>query len=186
MGAATIKDEVEFKVVVKKIRHRFYETECPVCHHRENVTVPASLKEENQYGTGVQALALTMLNEGFVSMKRTKEIVCGLTAGEVNLSEGYIAKLQKRLFCYLSEFQKELRKQIISLSNRTVAMMRTRLVVGTVEGKAGFEITMKLDLFTNGGFVFTENTSNIGFGRFVVNPLSDNLTVSFRKMFIIS
>lgn len=71
--------------------------------------------------------------------------------------------------------------------NRTAAMMRTRLVVGTVEGKAGFgfEITMKLDLFTNGGFVFTENTSNIGFGRFVVNPLSDNLTVSFRKMFII-
>lgn len=116
VGAVTIKDEVEFKVVVKKIRHRFNETKCPVCHHREKVTIPASLKEENQYGTGVQALALTMLNEGFVSMKRTKEIVSGLTAGEINLSEGYIAKLQKRLYCCLSEFQKELRKQIISLS----------------------------------------------------------------------
>ena len=108
-----IKDEFDFKIVVRKIRHRFYETYCPVCGHTEKVMIPNRLKEENQYGTGVQTLALTLVNEGYVSMKRTKEIISGLTGNEIEPSEGYIAKLQKRLSENLDEYMQELRKEVI-------------------------------------------------------------------------
>ncbi len=108
-----IKDEFDFKVVVRKIRHRFYETFCPKCGHSEKVMIPNNLKEENQYGTGVQNLVLTLVNEGYVSMKRTKEIIAGLSGNEIELSEGYIAKLQKRLSDNLSDFMQDLKKKVI-------------------------------------------------------------------------
>lgn len=114
-GKAVIKDECEFKVVVKKIRHRFYETICPSCGQREKVLIPNNLKEDNQYGKGLQSLALTLVNEGYVSMKRSREIISGLTNDEISPSEGYIAKLQKRLSDNLKEYINELKKEIIKL-----------------------------------------------------------------------
>lgn len=53
------------------------------------------MKEDNQYGKQVQSVALALMNEGMVSMNRTKSIISGLTHNEINLSEGYISKLQK-------------------------------------------------------------------------------------------
>lgn len=110
------KDEFEFKVIVKKIRHRFIETKCPKCGYTTRMEIPKNLKEENQYGYGVQALALTLMNEGYVSMGRTKEIIAGLTKDEINLSVGYISKLQKRLADNLKVFNEELKRAIIQLA----------------------------------------------------------------------
>lgn len=109
------KDEYEFKVVVKKIRHRFMETRCPECGYITKAEIPNNLKEENQYGYGVQALASTLMNEGYVSMSRTKEIVAGLTNEEINLSVGYIAKLQKKLATCLKGFNEELKSTLMQL-----------------------------------------------------------------------
>lgn len=96
-GKTVTKDEYELEIVVKKIRHCFMETRCEKCGHTEMMKIPTRLKEDNQYGGKIQAVALTMMNEGFVSMQRTKEIITGFTKGEVNLSEGYLAKIQKDL-----------------------------------------------------------------------------------------
>lgn len=41
------KDELDFDIVVKKIRHRFIETVCPKCGHIEKINIPAHLKENN-------------------------------------------------------------------------------------------------------------------------------------------
>lgn len=109
------KDEFEFRTVVRKIRHRFIETTCPECGHTARTEIPKNLKEENQYGAGVQSLALTLMNEGYVSMARTKEIIAGLTKNEINLSVGYIAKLQKKLEKRLKGFNEELKKAVIQL-----------------------------------------------------------------------
>lgn len=109
------KDEYEFKVVIKKTRHRFIESKCSKCGNTTRMDIPKNLKEENQYGSGVQALALTLMNEGYVSMSRTKEIIAGLTKDEINLSVGYIAKLQKKLSDCLKEFNKELKRTVIQL-----------------------------------------------------------------------
>ena len=110
-----IKDETDFEIVVKKIRHRFYESVCPQCGRKEKVAIPDRLKEENQYGYGVQELILTLVNEGFVSMKRTREIISGLSQGEITPSEGYIAKLQKRMSMDLQEYMAGLKREILRL-----------------------------------------------------------------------
>ena len=110
-----MKDECDFQIVVRRIRHRFLESICPNCGNKERITIPKELKEENQYGAGVQNLILTLLNEGYVSMNRTSEIVTGLTEGQVSPSNGYIAKLQKRLSDSLDEFIQGLKKEVIKL-----------------------------------------------------------------------
>lgn len=109
------KDEFDFEVILKKKRHRFIEMTCRKCGHVERMAIPNNLKEENQYGLGVQALALTLMNEGYVSMARTKGIISGLTHDEIDLSVGYLAKLQKRLHDSLSEFNVELKRSVIRL-----------------------------------------------------------------------
>lgn len=68
------KDEFEFKVIVKKIRHRFIETKCPKCGYTTRMEISKNLKEENQYGYGVQALALTLMSEGYVSILEACQI----------------------------------------------------------------------------------------------------------------
>lgn len=112
----TSKDEFDFEVKVKKIRHNFYSYVCESCCRTVKVSVPSQLKEENQYGMNVQALAITLMNQGYVSMSRTREIISGLTQNEMSLSEGYIAKLQKRMANQLEGFIKELKKEMLSLS----------------------------------------------------------------------
>ena len=89
------KDEFRVKVAVEKVRHHFKTYKCTQCGKIFRVNIPNSLKEENQYGPSVQALALILTNEGYVSVNRTQKIIYALTNGEVDLSEGYISKLQK-------------------------------------------------------------------------------------------
>lgn len=110
-----VKDECDFQIVVRRIRHRFIESVCPNCGNKERIAIPRELKEANQYGAGVQNLILTLLNEGYVSMNRTSEIVTGLTDGVISPSNGYVAKLQKRLSDSLNEFNQELKKEVIRL-----------------------------------------------------------------------
>ena len=48
-------------------------------------------------------------------MNRTNEMIAGLTEGQISLSNGYIAKLQKRLSDSLGGFIQELKKEVIRL-----------------------------------------------------------------------
>lgn len=114
-GRIIEKDEYDIDIVVKKIRHRFYEMQCQECGMIYKEKIQVSLKEENQYGKGIQTLALSLMNEGYVSMSRTKEIISGLTQNKINLSEGYIAKLQKRLSKHVEEFIHEIKREVIKL-----------------------------------------------------------------------
>lgn len=110
------KDEYVLKVFVQHIRHKFITKKCTDCGKIFRAEIPDSLKEENQYGPSVQAMALILTNEGLVSMKRTKEIISGITDHEISMSEGYVAKLQKRLAGKLDDFDDELKDYIIAMS----------------------------------------------------------------------
>lgn len=114
-GKIVNKDEYELKFIVEKRRHQFIETICEHCGTTEIVSIPTELKEANQYGKHIQALALTLMNEGYVSIQRTSEIISGLSQGEINLSEGYVAKIQKRLSGKLDNFVAELKREVIGL-----------------------------------------------------------------------
>ena len=112
-GEIKEKDELDYKIVVVKRRHKFMEYECEECGKKFHEEIPNNLKEENQYGPQVQALELTLMNQANVTINKAQKITKGLTNGEIDLSEGYIAKLQKRASEKLSDFMKEIKAEII-------------------------------------------------------------------------
>lgn len=107
------KDEFDIQIRVMKIRHEFLEYKCEKCNKEIKVPIPDNLKEENQYGSNVQAIAVSLINEGCVSFHRTRELINGFSNGEMNISEGYLAKLQLRCYKKLEEFENELHKEIL-------------------------------------------------------------------------
>lgn len=110
-GKIVSKDETDYEVVVVKRRHQFLECECVDCQKTYRLPVPASLKEDNQYGEGVRALSLSLVNLGNVSINKTRKMICGLSEEEINPSEGYLSKLQRRAAKDLVPFMEGLKKQ---------------------------------------------------------------------------
>ena len=108
------KDELDYKIIIEKIRHIFDVYRCPCCGKEIHGEIPNNLANENQYGPQVQALALTLMNVGHVSMNKTRKIISGFTGNEINLSEGYLAKLQKRASDGVENFCGELRGELLN------------------------------------------------------------------------
>lgn len=112
-GEIKEKDELDYKIVVVKRRHQFIEYECKECGKKFHEEIPNNLKEENQYGPEVQALELTLMNQANVTINKAQKITYGMTNGEIDLSEGYIAKLQSRAAKRLENFMNEMKIEII-------------------------------------------------------------------------
>lgn len=129
-GEIKEKDELDYKIVVEKKRHLFKEYVCKQCGKKFHEEIPNNLKEENQYGPQVQALELTLMNQANVTINKAQKITFGLTNGEIDLSEGYIAKLQKRAANNLDEFMEEIHKEVIKQEmiywDDTVIMINTK------------------------------------------------------------
>lgn len=108
------KDDFDIEIRLVKRRNEFCEYICECCKKSINVPIPNHLKEENQYGSNAQAIAISLVNEGYVSFRRARELISGFTGGEMNMSEGFIAKLQKRCYDKLANFDNEINKKILS------------------------------------------------------------------------
>lgn len=108
------RDEYDIKVTVKKIRHKFHEYKCRDCGEIIKTEIPIELHGENQYGAGIKTLALTLTNYGFVAYNRTRKIIYGLTGGEVDPSEGYLTKLQKKASDKLKDFIFDVKEEILN------------------------------------------------------------------------
>lgn len=141
-GVEKTKDEYEIVTTVKKNRHVFVTTKCIQCEQVSKPNIPDHLKEDNQYGFNIQAIAIALMNQGFVSMIRTKELMLGISNGLVNLSVGYISKLQKRIATNLTEFMYSLRRKIISQAvihwDDTVIMIDKKRACLRVYGSGDF------------------------------------------------
>lgn len=98
------RDELDFEIIIKKIRHQYPTYRCPKCNEIVKVDIPERLNAENNYGVNVKTLATTLNNYGCVSYNRIRKIICGLTNGEINPSEGYLTKLQKQASIKLKNF----------------------------------------------------------------------------------
>lgn len=109
------KDVIDYKVTVIKTRHIFYEYECLNCGKTVHSPIPLNIKEPVQYGSEIQALSLALINQGFVSINRTAQIIAGLMHDQITLSHGYICKLQKRASGLLKQFISEVRMAVIRL-----------------------------------------------------------------------
>lgn len=145
LESAVEKDEYDFKIIVIKRRHKFNEYRCKECGDKFHEKIPNCLKEENQYGPQIQTLELTLMNQANVTMNKAKSITYGLTNGEINLSEGYVAKLQERASNGLKQFKKELREEI--LKQKLVHWDDTVIMINTKRGCLRFYGTENLALY---------------------------------------
>lgn len=130
LNSEITKDEFDYQIKVIKKRIHFKEYKCPNCNKLVRKNIPVNLKEDNQYGNNVQATALTLMNVGNVPINKVRRIISGLTFNEMNLSEGFISKLQNRASTKLEQFIKDLKFYIIHLNllywDDTVVMINTK------------------------------------------------------------
>ncbi len=145
-GEIKEKDELDYKIVVEKKRHKFIEYECQECGKKFHQEIPNNLKEENQYGPQLQALELTLMNQANVTINKAQKITKGMTNGEIDLSEGYIAKLQKRASNGLVDFMKEMKNEIIK--QPVLHWDDTVIMINTSRSCLRFYGTEKLAMYT--------------------------------------
>ena len=140
------KDELDIEIRVKKTRYHFKEYECLNCGRKIQIPIPKHLKEENQYGSNVKAIALSLLNEGCVSYNRTRALINGFSSGEIDISEGYLVKQQKKASEKLEDFIKELRRKIIK--EKVIHWDDTVIMISEKRGCLRFYGTEKMALYT--------------------------------------
>ena len=124
------KDELSYRFVPIKRRNHFITYKCNDCKKEVHQNIPNHLKEDNQYGSEIQSVALSLANEGNVSMNKIRRIIRGFSGGEIDMSEGYIAKLQKKAAEKLKTFKEDLYKKLLTLNllywDDTVIMINTK------------------------------------------------------------
>lgn len=124
------KDELSYRFVSIKRRNHFIKYRCKECQKTVHHNIPKRLKEDNQYGSEVQAMALSLSNEGNVSINKIRRLIRGFSHGQIDMSEGYISKLQKKAKEKLETFKEDLYKEILKLNllywDDTVIMVNTK------------------------------------------------------------
>ena len=108
-----VRDELDFKITIIKRRHYFYEYICEDCGNKFKSEIPENLHAENQYGNEVKTLTLNLLDYGFISYNRVRKIISGFTNGEIDPSEGYLVKLQKKASNMLEDFAFDVKEKIL-------------------------------------------------------------------------
>lgn len=145
-GNVTCKDELDYEVVVIKKRHHFPECRCRACGKKFRTAIPEELKEENQYGSSVKALLLALMNIGNVSVGKVRKMIYGLSEEEINPSEGYIIKQQKKAALQLETFISDLKKRCCGLE--LVYRDDTVIFINTARGCLRFYGDEKTALYT--------------------------------------
>lgn len=129
-GETEAKDEFDVTVSVVRRRHNYHIYECVDCGARARLQIDRKLKETNQYGSNIQAAALSLMVTGNVAVNKARMLINGMTKGEMNPSEGFICKLYKRASLGLAEFMADLRLLLIRRAvvywDDTVIMIKTR------------------------------------------------------------
>ena len=87
---------MDIKTIIEKKRHTFFTKVCNGCGYIIKSEIPKNLHGENQYGSEIKTLILMLYNYGFVSYNRIRDIIFGITNSQVNPSESYMVKLQKK------------------------------------------------------------------------------------------
>lgn len=128
-GDPVIKDEADYEIKIIKKRHRYHKYQCQNCGKEVRAKIPQRLKEQNQYGPAIQAMALALVDLGFVSVARAQEIAAGILHKKLEPSVGYVGKVQKKAARMLKAFLEEVKEycldQRILYWDDTVIFMNT-------------------------------------------------------------
>lgn len=115
-GETEEKYEYDVEIKVIKRKHVYYLYECLDCGTVYMTASGPDLRAECQYGSGVQAIALSLMNTTNAPMNKVPVFLSGITSNEICPSEGYVAKLQKRGYKALGGFESDLYAKLIGLS----------------------------------------------------------------------
>lgn len=107
------KQELDYEVKVIKRNNKFVNCKCCGCGNVFHANIPNDLKEDIQYGKTVQSLAICLTNEIYTPFNKTVKLVSGITNNEINMSESFVTKLQKRASNNLEKFIEDLKKYIL-------------------------------------------------------------------------
>ena len=113
-GESEVKYEYDIQIKVVKIKHEFFCYECNNCGTVFRSQIPPNLKETAQYGSGLQAFALSLTNTVNAAMNKAAMFLSGITGGDLTPCEGYVAKLQVRAAKGLLQFREDLKLVLIT------------------------------------------------------------------------
>ncbi len=118
MYSGEYEDHYEYDVEINVIkrRHRYYLYLCMHCGTTVKSVEGPDFRSQCQYGPGVQALALSLMNTVNAPMNKAALFLKGITGDEIHPSDGFVAKLQQRAAKGLMQFYTDLRLKLITLS----------------------------------------------------------------------
>lgn len=91
--------------------HRVEEKQCPTCFHLTRASFPAAVKAPVQYGPGIQALAVSLVQGQAVPYARASQLLHDLLG--VQLSAGSMASFVKRCHQQLAEVETDLKAALV-------------------------------------------------------------------------
>lgn len=107
------KDEFDVTIKTVKRRHKYAVYVCADCGAQVRLQIEKHLKQHNQYGSMVQALALSLMVTGNMAMNKVCTFFSGITGESLRPSEGYVCKLCRRAAKGLKDFKAGLKKAMI-------------------------------------------------------------------------
>jgi transposase len=107
--------------------HRVEEKQCPGCFHLTRASFPASVKAPVQYGTGIQALAVSLVQGQAVPYARASQLLHDLLG--VQLSAGSIASFVTTCHQHLGDIERQLKAALVKA--RVLHQDETGVRVGT-------------------------------------------------------
>lgn len=129
-GEYVEKDESEVVIKVVRRRHKYALYKCRECGAITRLQIAKHLKQQNQYGSNVQALALSLMVTGNMAMNKVCMVLSGMTGGEIHPCEGFVCKLYLRAARGLVVFRTDLKRYMIQKTllywDDTVIMILTR------------------------------------------------------------
>ena len=165
------KDELSYRFVPIKRRNHFITYKCNRCEKEVHKNIPNRLKEDNQYGSEIQAVALSLANEGNVSMNKIRHIIRGFSHEKIDMSEGYIAKLQKKASEKLVTFKEDLYKKILTC--KLLYWDDTVIMINAKRGCLRFYGDKSIAYYTAHNHKNEDGIKEDG----ILNTLSKNVTV---------
>jgi len=114
------------------LKQAIEEKQCPVCWHLTRAPFPAEVRAPAQYGTSIQALAVSLLEGQCVPYARASQLLRDLLG--MRLSAGSIARFVQTCHQQVAEVEKELKAALVKA--RVLNQDETGLRVG----KAGWWI----------------------------------------------
>lgn len=128
-------DVIDIEVHITKTRNNIHNYQCECC--RKKITANDELPRGVVYGDGINALCISMMNEANTPLNKVSSLLNGITNGEINISEGYLSKIQTKYSKNLNSFIHDLKEKIISLNH--VFWDDTTIKFGTSKPLEGYD-----------------------------------------------